>query len=458
MANVDINGKTTINAIDSADQVFVSDGGVALKKIGFNNISKALLEQYAGTQLGGVARTAKDFSDVVRNSQRGWLIKNVNGNIDDLYTEDTCGCYWLNNGSTDITGTKPSASGQGLLIVKRQSTDLFRQVYIPITSGMDFVGRYYNGTTWTNWSYPDLSKRIQTGTWRIVGTSAGNTREEVLATIDGFFDTPGASHMSGYCNGTAPALLGLPNASYYLDMYANSENYRIVTARSTNAMDIFQLTKTGGTWADSWVKIGVQTSGATETVTANETDLNNYLTPGTYFFNSSTKALNAPVDFGYYQLIVTAPVGVLSGTNRTRHQRALLSDGREFVRWLRSSDAGETWTVLQDWMAVPTGNDFNRTNQSLNIIQTGSTITDVVELLSPGFYIYCSNSSATAVAQGSPVASPMTYYVTVYETGQQAQILGLPWAASVSHNMYFKRLVGGSWKKWVQYGGTELSS
>lgn len=102
-----------------------------------------------------------------------------------------------------------------------------------------------------------------------------------------------------------------------------------------------------GVMADS-----VLTRGASETVTAS-TNINDYTTPGTYFFNSSTKAVNAPGNSGYFRLVVTAPAGVVGGTNRVRYQEAVTTEGKVYTRRLNSSDGGQAW-VAQAWAETPT--------------------------------------------------------------------------------------------------------
>ena len=53
----DINTKPTVTAIDSNDQIYISDGGTALKKISYTNLAKAIIEQYNASQLAGATKT-----------------------------------------------------------------------------------------------------------------------------------------------------------------------------------------------------------------------------------------------------------------------------------------------------------------------------------------------------------------------------------------------------------------
>ena len=76
-------------------------------------------------------------------------------NIDDFPTNNIYGTYWCNLYDTGITGTLPTArSGQGLLICKRQHTNIYRQIYIGIAETAVKKFRYYTISTgvWTAWA------------------------------------------------------------------------------------------------------------------------------------------------------------------------------------------------------------------------------------------------------------------------------------------------------------------
>lgn len=156
-----------------------------------------------------------------------------------------------------------------------------------------------------------------------------------------------------------------------------------------------------GKWSE-WLRVptrgefenAVISSGTPETVTAS-TDINDYTTPGTYFFNSSTKAANAPDNSGYFRLTVTAPTGSLVGTNRVRYQEALTSAGTRWTRLLNSSDGGSTWTA-QDWMTDPSFIISGRSIIAAN--------TDLNTLIAPGAY-RSTESAVTATLTNCPVTS-----------------------------------------------------
>ena len=79
-----------------------------------------------------------------------------------MHTDYDCGTYWLNTGSTTVTGVLPASSGQGLLILKRQSSTMYRMVYVPISAGTNFVVRYYtiSSGTWSEWAETSLGAKI----------------------------------------------------------------------------------------------------------------------------------------------------------------------------------------------------------------------------------------------------------------------------------------------------------
>lgn len=56
---VNINTKPTVTTIDNNDQIFISDDGVALKKISYTDLAKAIIEQYNASQLAGSTKTVQ---------------------------------------------------------------------------------------------------------------------------------------------------------------------------------------------------------------------------------------------------------------------------------------------------------------------------------------------------------------------------------------------------------------
>lgn len=83
----------------------------------------------------------------------GWMQGDVPFlNLDATPSRSNYGVWWLNCSATDITGTKPESSGQGVLIVLRQSSTVARQVWIRVNGVV--YNRQYNFTddTWGAWT------------------------------------------------------------------------------------------------------------------------------------------------------------------------------------------------------------------------------------------------------------------------------------------------------------------
>lgn len=123
------------------------------------------------TSLSDLATTSKNaFGAINETAQaatantagRIGMLSNVN--LDDLHTDNTCGVYWLNNYSSDITGTKPVAEGQGLLIVKKQNSTTYRQTYIAVTGNTSpyFAVRSYSSSSWGEWQSASLQTILNT--------------------------------------------------------------------------------------------------------------------------------------------------------------------------------------------------------------------------------------------------------------------------------------------------------
>lgn len=97
-------------------------------------------------------------------------------NIDDLATFNILGALWMNCALSAITGTKPYASGQGMLYTLRQSSDITRQVYFPITA-VNYRPRfrYYTKSTqtWTAWEDATLVGGLKSKTFTFSDSASG---------------------------------------------------------------------------------------------------------------------------------------------------------------------------------------------------------------------------------------------------------------------------------------------
>lgn len=101
-----------------------------------------------GSDLGNTI----DALNVKMLGVRGQIGALSSWNIDDMASNETYGTWWLNVADSDITGTKPTSSGHGLLFCTRQSSGISRQYYRGVTVRGDYH-RYYTHSTgvWTAW-------------------------------------------------------------------------------------------------------------------------------------------------------------------------------------------------------------------------------------------------------------------------------------------------------------------
>lgn len=116
------------------------------------------------------------IEDVV-NGTRGQIGSLPNGNIDDFATDKIYGTYYLNNSDSDITGTKPDTSGQGLLFCKQQSSAIYRQIYIGVASSSAMKVRYYYNNAWTQWSNLPIRSEIDT-------LNSNTTKHDITTYVD----------------------------------------------------------------------------------------------------------------------------------------------------------------------------------------------------------------------------------------------------------------------------------
>lgn len=90
---------------------------------------------------------------------------------------------------------------------------------------------------------------------------------------------------------------------------------------------------------------------------------------------------------------------------------------------------------------------------SNNAIPSGTTVEQYADTLEKGFYIVCTTATSTALAQGMPIASPFTIYITVYSKQEHIQMIAESFnpSASISGDtLYIKRKYGGTWHDWVK--------
>lgn len=67
MAQQDINSATVATTITGSDSVFISKNDNAIQKIDYDLLAKAIIEQYAGSTLGGHAQALKTAIDALNN-------------------------------------------------------------------------------------------------------------------------------------------------------------------------------------------------------------------------------------------------------------------------------------------------------------------------------------------------------------------------------------------------------
>ena len=118
--------------------------------------SNALTVDWSGNvnTSGNVTANGVSVSELNRKALgiRGQIGALSSWNIDNMASNENYGTWWLNIDDSDITGTKPTSSGQGLLFCKRQSSGISRQYYRGVTARGNYY-RYYTHSTgvWTAW-------------------------------------------------------------------------------------------------------------------------------------------------------------------------------------------------------------------------------------------------------------------------------------------------------------------
>jgi hypothetical protein len=114
-------------------------------------VVEALVAEKVAYDNASSGLTGENVQEVLDDAAFSSIGSLVGVNIDDMANNKQFGVFWLNTAANTYTGTKPpDSSGQGLLIVKRQTNEYIRQAYVGFT-GYGYACRYWDGTKWSDW-------------------------------------------------------------------------------------------------------------------------------------------------------------------------------------------------------------------------------------------------------------------------------------------------------------------
>ena len=181
-------------------------------------------------------------------------------------------------------------------------------------------------------------------------------------------------------------------------------------------------------------------------------DLNDYTTPGCYVAKSTNTArtiVNSPLAVGFKLIVEDTIASGLSANYMYRRQSVFrfVSDTR-YVRFLSSSNGGETWTI-SDWERLPTQEDIdNAYNLSISphVITSG---TDLNTLSTPGHY--AATIAVAASCTNCPIVRAFRMTVETGYTGtSNKNYLRQTLVQSENGNTYVRVSVsaGASWLEW----------
>ena len=113
--------------------------------------------------------------------------KNITGgdvrtaNIDLFPSYGVFGVWWVVLSSSALSGTLPYSTGQGVLMCLKQSTDIVREVFIPVSVAANkMTSRYYTISTgvWTEWAESLFVGGVKTYT-RTLSVGTGTKTSEI---------------------------------------------------------------------------------------------------------------------------------------------------------------------------------------------------------------------------------------------------------------------------------------
>lgn len=239
----DINTKPTVTAIDSNDQIYISDGGTALKKISYTNLAKAIIEQYNASQLAGATKTIQSaFNEL--NSKSNTYIGTATGNDRQEFVQNLV--TLINNkfplanlaNGTVLTGSA-TWSGQGYCgyVVTRNSGG----ANITVQIGGEIVSALIDTRNLAISAFTDLNSNLRNPQ---VITNPNDTFDSAPNRSYGRFVTQNYGDVTNVPD---------PTTSWTIDQYRDTLNYGYQVARRTNDNVAYYRNKFANAWND-WSK------------------------------------------------------------------------------------------------------------------------------------------------------------------------------------------------------------
>ena len=259
----DINTVNLVDSIDAQDAIFFSDGGSStatnsgnngvLRKIDYNKLAKAIIEQYNGSQLMGATKTIQAaFNELNSKFIYATSIDDLCTNILALPSNRTATLY--------ITSTVTSA----LINVNMVGKGYVSKVSNVIADIVIYAGA--NGELYTIRINPTTKVVSTDNTTKLPTRAEVDTLSSKIAWIDfnntdilTQIDALSRGAYDGYLSATNAVNSDMPGAStsWYVRVQKNSANYATVWIESIGnpGNRTYIKHKDNGTWNSNWVQL-----------------------------------------------------------------------------------------------------------------------------------------------------------------------------------------------------------
>lgn len=148
----------------------IDDGGTTVRggrftlnvKKDFDNTSEQQPTSKVGLEKQRIIEQILPYVNHVNARISGCIFDTETVNIDEFVEKGLLGTFFLNSSDSNVLGTRPETVGVGLLFTLKQSDNLARQVYIPITQKFEPKFRIYTYATktWGDWTVSTIGATL----------------------------------------------------------------------------------------------------------------------------------------------------------------------------------------------------------------------------------------------------------------------------------------------------------
>ena len=172
-----LSALTKKTSIASTDQLVMVDGAaspVVTKRIDYNVLAKAIIEQYASSSLAGANQSVKTAIDAL-NSKSYWLSNTGTSSSGDLNDFVETGTYYFNVQGTTAEHFPVVDSGKLIVELRIDSYKYKKQTFYPANGNGVVYTRNYNDGVFTEWATGSNKLTLMSDVSNISASSTNNS-------------------------------------------------------------------------------------------------------------------------------------------------------------------------------------------------------------------------------------------------------------------------------------------